>query len=261
MLRAINIAATGMNSQESNVNTIANNIANVNTVGFKQGRTEFEDLLYQTSQEAGAKSGTDSQYNAGIQYGSGSKVAAIRKIHSQGNPINTNNPFDFMIQGEGFFGLVNPNGEVQYTRDGSFNVDSGGNIVTKSGQKLFPGLVIPQGTTSVNISNSGLVEAYIKNEIEPAQVGTIPVFTFMNPAGLRSEGGNTLSATNSSGPAVQNIPGENNSGTLQQGFLEASNVNVMNEMTNLIRAQRAYEMNSKVMGVADQMLQNTNNLR
>jgi flagellar basal-body rod protein FlgG len=261
MLRALNIAASGMNSQETNVNTIANNIANVNTTGFKQGRTEFEDLLYETVQESGAKSGSDSEYNVGIQYGSGSKVSGIRKIHTQGNPMTTNNPFDLMINGEGFFGVIQNNGEVSYTRDGSFNIDKNGSLVTKNGDKVFPGITVPQGTTSVNISNNGTVEAYTKGEIEPQNLGTISVFTFINPSGLKSEGGNLLMNTNSSGEPIQNTPGTSDSGTVLQGMLESSNVNVMNEMTNLIRAQRAYEMNSKVLGVADQILQNTNNIR
>ena len=261
MIRALHTSATGMAAQESNVNTISNNIANVNTTGFKKARTEFDDLLYETVQEAGAKSSATSEYNVGLQVGSGAKVSATRKIHSQGSPQMTNNPYDLMVNGEGFLGVIGSNGELKYTRDGSFNVDSQGNMVTRAGQKVFPGIVVPPNIMKISISENGLVEAFTRQSIEPINLGQVPVFTFVNPVGLRSEGGNLLGATSGSGQAIQNIPGENGSGTLMQGAIEASNVNVMNEMTDLIKAQRAYEMNSKVMGVADQMLQTVNNIR
>ena len=261
MIRALHTSATGMAAQESNVNTISNNIANVNTTGFKKARTEFDDLLYETVQEAGAKSSGDSEYNVGVQTGSGAKVSATRKIHTQGAPQMTNNPYDIMVNGEGFLGVVGPNGEMKYTRDGSFNVDAQGNLVTRAGHKVFPGVVIPPNTVKLNISESGTIEAWSRDSIEPMNLGQIPVFTFVNSAGLKSEGGNIYAATAGSGQSTQNTPGDNGSGYLMQGAIEASNVNVMNEMTDLIRAQRAYEMNSKVMGVADQMLQTVNNIR
>jgi len=261
MMRALHTSATGMAAQESNVNTISNNIANVNTTGFKKARTEFDDLLYETVQEAGAKSSSNSEYNVGLQVGSGAKVSATRKIHSQGSPQMTNNPYDLMVNGEGFLGVIGPNGELKYTRDGSFNVDSQGNMVSRAGHKVFPGIVIPPNVLKISISESGTVEAFTRETIEPINLGQVPVFTFVNPVGLRSEGGNLMAATTGSGQAIQNIPGENGSGMLMQGAIEASNVNVMNEMTDLIKAQRAYEMNSKVMGVADQMLQTVNNIR
>ena len=261
MLRALNTAATGMASQETNVNTISNNIANVNTTGFKKARTEFEDLLYETVQEAGARSSADTQYNVGVQIGSGSKVSAIRKEFSQGSPQITQNPYDLMIQGSGFLGVVSPNGELKFTRDGSLNVDAQGNLVTQAGFNVFPGITLPPNTISLNISNTGNVEAFLQGQVEPQNLGTIPLFTFVNPVGLKSESGNLYRSTSSSGQPAQQLPGQNGSGTLLQGALETSNVSIMNEMTNLIRAQRAYEMNSKVMGVADQILQNTNNIR
>lgn len=261
MLRALHTSATGMAAQESNVNTISNNIANVNTTGFKKSRTEFDDLLYETVQESGAKSSGNTEYNVGLQVGSGAKVSATRKIHSQGAPQMTNNPYDLMINGEGFMGLISPNGELKYTRDGSFNVDAQGNLVSRSGHRVFPGLVVPSNVMKINIAENGIVEAFTRDSVEPLNLGQIPVFTFVNPTGLRSEGGNLLAATAGSGQAIQNIPGENGSGNLMQGAIEASNVSVMNEMTDLIKAQRAYEMNSKVMGVADQMLQTVNNIR
>lgn len=261
MMRALHTSATGMAAQESNVNTISNNIANVNTTGFKKQRTEFDDLLYETVQESGAKSSGNSEYNVGVQIGSGAKVGATRKIHTQGSPQMTNNPYDLMVNGEGFMGVISPNGEMKYTRDGSFNVDAQGNLVTRAGHRVFPGVVVPPNVMKINISENGLIEAWTRDSIEPMNLGQIPVFTFVNTAGLRSEGGNLLAATSGSGQAIQNIPGENGSGVLMQGAIEASNVNVMNEMTDLIKAQRAYEMNSKVMGVADQMLQTVNNIR
>jgi flagellar basal-body rod protein FlgG len=261
MIRALHTSASGMAAQESNVNTISNNIANVNTTGFKKARTEFDDLLYETVQEAGAKSSANTEYNVGHQIGSGAKVSATRKIHTQGSPQMTNNPYDLMVNGEGFMGIVSPNGEMKYTRDGSFNVDAQGTLVTRAGHKVFPGINVPPNVMRLNISEDGLVEAFTRESVEPIQLGSIPVFTFVNPVGLRSDGGNLLSATTGSGQAIQNKPGENGSGILMQGAIESSNVNVMNEMTDLIKAQRAYEMNSKVMGVADQMLQTVNNVR
>lgn len=261
MIRALHTSATGMAAQESNVNTISNNIANVNTTGFKKDRTEFDDLLYETVQEAGARSSGNSEYNVNVQVGSGAKVSATRKIHSQGSPQMTNNPYDLMVNGEGFFGIVSPTGDLKYTRDGSFNVDAQGNLVTRGGHRVFPGIVIPPSVMKLNISENGTVDAYTRDSVEPINLGQIPVFTFVNPVGLRSEGGNLLAATAGSGQAIQNIPGENGSGIVMQGAIESSNVNVMNEMTDLIKAQRAYEMNSKVMGVADQMLQTVNNIR
>lgn len=261
MIRALHTSATGMAAQESNVNTISHNIANVNTTGFKKARTEFDDLLYETVQEAGAKSSGNTEYNVGVQVGSGARVSATRKQHTQGSPQMTNNPYDLMVNGEGFLGVVQPNGELKFTRDGSFNVDAQGTLVTRAGHKVFPGINVPPNTIKINISENGLVEAWSRESVEPMNLGQIPVFTFVNPVGLRSDGGNLLSATSGSGQAIQNMPGDNGSGILMQGAIETSNVNIMNEMTDLIKAQRAYEMNSKVMGVADQMLQTVNNIR
>lgn len=261
MLRALNTAATGMSAQEQNVSVISNNIANVNTNAYKKSRTEFDDLMYETLQEPGARSGADTQYNVGVQLGSGAKVSGTRKLHEIGNPQITNDPFDLMINGEGFFGVITSNNQVKFTRDGSFSVDAQGGLVDKAGNKIFPGITLPPGVTNVHIAPNGQVEAFLKNQVEPQNVGTIAVFTFVNPTGLRSEGSNKYSETAASGQPTQQIPGENGSGELQQGVLESSNVNIVNEMTSLIKAQRAYEMNSKVLGVADQILQNTNNIR
>ncbi len=261
MIKALNTAATGMSAQEAEVNNISNNIANINTIGFKKSRTETEDLLYNTIQSPGARSTASTRYSVGVQVGSGTKISATRKEFTQGSSKITNNPFDLMINGDGFFAVILPNNEVRYTRDGAFNVDENGNMVNKRGYKLFPGLVIPPNVKSIHISTDGKVDCYFTNTPEATNLGTIPVFIFINPVGLQSMGENMYQITQSSGTPLQGIAGTENVGIIQQGALEASNVNIMNEMTNLIRAQRAYEMNSKVMGVADQMLQTVNNIR
>jgi flagellar basal-body rod protein FlgG len=262
MMRAIHTAATGMAAQEQNVNNISNNIANVNTIGFKKNRVEFEDLTYQTITEAGARSSGETQYSVGVQIGSGTKVSGVRKDFTSGSAQLTNNPFDLMVGGgEGFFAVMLPNGDLRFTRDGSFNLDNQGNLVNKQGYRIFPGFQFPPNTKSVAISEDGTVEAFLNNQVEPQTLGQIPLFTFINTVGLRSAGSNLYSVTRSSGQAMQNVAGESNAGVITQGALEASNVSIMNEMTDLIRAQRAYEMNSKVMGVADQMMQTVNNIK
>lgn len=261
MLKALNTAASGMAAQEVHVNTISHNIANVNTIGYKKQRAESEDLLYQTVIEAGARSSDDSQYNVGLQVGSGSRVVAVRKELTQGDPQMTNNPYDLMINGDGFFGIELPNGQIRYTRDGAFNVDNQGVLVSKNGYRVLPGITLPPGTVSLTIAESGVVEAFIKDQVEPLNVGQIPVYTFINPVGLRAQGANLYAQSQSSGQPIQQVAGVNNAGVIMQGALEASNVSIMTEMTDLIRAQRAYEMNSKIMGVADQMLQTVNNIR
>ncbi len=260
-MRALHTAATGMAAQETNVNTISNNIANLGTTAYKKRRAEFESLLYETIQEAGARSSGDSQYSVGLQIGSGSKISSVRKNFTQGSPQVTNNPFDLMINGDGFFGVMHPSNQIYYTRDGSFNVDNQGQIVNSNGNKLMPVVVVPPNTINVSISENGQIEAYIRNQTEPVNLGQIPVYTFVNPVGLKSIGKNLLEPSQSSGAPISNIAGESNAGIIQQGFLEASNVSVMNEMTGLIKAQRSYEMNSKVMRIADEMLQTINNIR
>ncbi len=261
LMKALNTAATGMTAQEANVNTISNNIANANTTGFKKSRAEFDDLLYETVKEAGSRSSATTRYTVGVQVGTGAKLSATRKIFQQGNPQITNRPFDFMINGDGFFAIVMPNNNVRYTRDGSFNVDQTGTLVTKHGHKVFPTLTMPPGTLTVQVSETGNVDAYVNGQVEPINVGQIPVFTFINPVALRSLGKNLFGVTSSSGAPSQMIAGNENAGVIMQGALESSNVSIMTEMTNLIKAQRAYEMNSKVMGIADQMLQTVNNIR
>lgn len=261
MMKALSTAASGMSAQETYVSTISNNIANVNTVGFKRGRTEIDDLGYETIQEPGARSSATTTYNVGTQIGSGARVSSIRKEFTMGSPQITNNPFDLMVNGEGFFGIIMPNSELKFTRDGSFNVDAQGVLVNKQGYKVYPGFNFPPNTSSVMIAENGKVEAFVKGQTEPTSVGQIPVFTFVNSVGLKSVGSNLYQISLSSGQPVQAVAGENSSGVIMQGALETSNVSPMTEMTDLIRAQRAYEMNSKVMGVADQMMQTINNIR
>lgn len=260
MIRALNTAATGMSAQEEQVNAISNNLANANTNGYKSQRTEFEDLLYETVKEAGARSSANSEYTVGHQVGSGTKVAATKRNQQIGSPKITNNPYDLMIMGDGYFGVQAGN-ELLYTRDGAFTVDAQGVVKTRTGHALVPNITVPPNTAKLNISGEGKVEAFIVGQTEPIELGQIPVFTFVNPAGLSELGGNLARQTKASGEAIEQIAGTDNAGTIQQGTIESSNVNVMNEMTNLIKAQRAYEMNSKVMGVADQMLQTVNNIR
>ncbi len=260
-MRAIHTAATGMAAQETNVSTISNNIANVNTTGYKKQRAETESLLYETVQMAGSRSSYDSRYNAGIQIGSGSKISAVKREFTIGSPQITNNPFDLMINGDGFFGLLLPDQTVVFTRDGSFNVNAQGVLVSKHGHSVAPGLNFPNNTLTVKISENGQIEAYVQNQREPIEVGQIPIFTFTNPVGLSAKGGNMYQPTLSSGEAVTNVAGQENAGSILQGSLESSNVSIMSEMSNLIKAQRGYEMNAKVMKVADEMLQTVNGIR
>jgi flagellar basal-body rod protein FlgG len=261
MIRALNTAATGMQSQETMVNTIANNLANVNTNGFKQSNTEFEDLLYQTVQEPGAKLSDSTSNVIGQQIGSGSKVSAIKKDFTQGSSQITSNPYDLMIQGEGFFKIIGPNEQIFYTKDGSLSPDASGKLTTKSGYKLYPEIIVPPNTSNLHIGENGEVQAYTNGKTEPVTLGSIPLFTFTNPTGLKSTGKNLYAETASSGTATENQAGASTAGTIMQGALETSNVNMMAEMNNLIKAQRAYEMNSKVMSIADQMLQTVNNIK
>jgi flagellar basal-body rod protein FlgG len=261
MMRALNTAATGMASQEANVNTISNNIANVNTTGFKKERAEFDTLLYHTYKEAGSRTGNNTLHNTGIQIGSGSKLSGVTREFTQGSPQMTNNPFDLMINGDGFFGIILPDQTIRYTRDGSFNVNNQGTLVNSQGYQIFPGFTFPPNTLSVNIAPNGQVDVYVKDQIAPNNVGQLPIFTFTNQTGLKGAGGNLYLETASSGNAANNVAGTGSSGVIMQGALEASNVSIMSEMTNLIKAQRAYEMNGRVMKAADEMLQTTNNLR
>ena len=260
MLRALYTAATGMQSQQINIDTIANNIANVNTTGFKQGRAEFQDLLYQNIRPAGTSSSSPTQYPVGLQLGLGTRPVATDRIYRQGDFRQTDNPLDLVIEGKGFFQVHMPSGEVAYTRDGSFHLNAEGGVVTSQGNPIEPQIKIPADAQTIVIGSDGTVSVTQAGQTAAQQVGTIQIANFQNPSGLNAIGGNLLLPTSSSGDATTANPGENGLGRVNQGFLESSNVNVVEEMVNMIVAQRAYEVNSKAIKVADDMLSQINNL-
>jgi len=260
MLRALYTAATGMQAQQINIDTIANNIANVNTTGFKQGRAEFQDLLYQNIRPAGTASSTSTTFPVGLQLGLGTRPVATDRIYSQGDFKQTSNPYDLVIEGKGFFQVRLPNGELAYTRDGSFHKNNEGVLVTADGNPLEPQITIPADADAITIGKDGIVSVTQAGQSTPQQVGTIQLANFQNPAGLNALGGNLFTASGASGDPITGNPGENGLGQVNQGFLEQSNVSVVEEMVNMIVAQRAYEVNSKAVRVADDMLSQINNL-
>ena len=254
-MRALSVAATGMMAQQLHVEVISNNIANMTTTGYKRRRPEFQDLLYQSQRRIGAASGQDgSIVPAGVELGLGVKTAAVYRVHGQGNLVNTENTLDLAIQGDGFFVVELPSGETAYTRSGNFQLSPDGLIVTADGYTVSPGITVPQDAIDISINAEGQITAKIEGQIELADLGQLDLASFVNPAGLSAIGNNLLVETEASGTAVVGTPGSDGFGTLQQGFLESSNVNPVQEITALITAQRAYEMNSKVISAADQML-------
>ncbi|MFN2340992.1 MAG: flagellar basal-body rod protein FlgG [Halanaerobium sp.] len=259
MISALWTSATGMNSQQTNIDTISNNLANVNTSGFKKSKINFADLIYTNMREPGTPNAQGAEIPTGIEIGHGSKVNSTQKIFSQGNIQNTDSPLDMVIEGDGFFGVQLPDGEIAYSRDGSFKQDSNGNVVTSDGYQLEPPINIPAEATEVSITSDGTVNATVDGENQ--QLGQIQLYRFSNPAGLSSEGRNLYSDTTASGQAMEGSPGEDGFGTVTQGFLEMSNVKVVEEMTNMIAAQRAYETNSKSIQASDEMLQTANQLK
>lgn len=261
MIRSLNTAATGMKAQQTNMDVTANNIANASTTGFKKARAEFEDLMYQTQLEPGAATGLNTITPTGVQVGLGVKTAAVSKDFEQGSTKITNNAFDMEIQGAGFFPVQTPNGQIAYTRDGSFKKGPDGRIQDKNGNLLQPEITIPANATGVEISANGQVQIIVENQTQPQSVGQIQIVGFVNPAGLKSMGGNLFMPTAASGLPQQAQPGQNGLGSLAQGQLEMSNVNIVDEMVGMITTQRAYETNSKVIQASDQMLQAINNLR
>ncbi|QDK36583.1 flagellar basal-body rod protein FlgG [Bdellovibrio sp. NC01] len=261
MLKSLNTAATGMAAQQTNMDVIANNIANVSTSGFKKSRAEFEDLMYQTQKEPGAATGMNSYSPNGVQTGLGVRTAAIQKDFTGGAAQITKNPLDLEIEGAGFFQVLTPDGETAYTRDGSFKKDPNGKIVDKNGNALQPEITIPPNVAGIEVSPNGEVRTIVGLGDQPQTVGQIDVVNFVNPAGLKAMGKNLFMQSPSSGQAIQSRPGLNGTGYLAQGQLEASNVNIVDEMVNMITAQRAYETNSKVIQASDQMLQSINNLK
>jgi flagellar basal-body rod protein FlgG len=261
MMRALSIAATGMQAQQTNVEVISNNIANVSTTGFKRSIAEFQDLLYQSAERAGtASSEQGTTLPTGSQVGLGVRAAGVSRVLTQGSLTETDNPLNLAINGRGYFGVQLPNGEVGYTRDGSFNYSSTGQIVTTEGYPVQPGITVNPNATQVTINQSGQVIETLPNGKQNT-VGQLQLYEFPNEAGLNALGGNILVKTEASGDALQGLPADPGFGTVQQGYLESSNVNVVTEMTSLIQAQRAYELNSKVIQAADQMLQTTNQVR
>lgn len=261
MLRALWTAASGMTTQQTNIDNIANNLANVNTAGFKKTRLNFEDLLYQEIRPAGAATAAGVSHPTGIQIGLGSMVVAAEKIFSQGNFQQTSNPLDLTVEGDGFFQVTLPDGSIGYTRSGSFKLDSNGNIVTPEGYLLEPAISVPENALEIVVGSDGTVSVTLPGEQQPSEVGNIEIARFINPAGLKAIGRNIFIPTGASGEATTGAPGEDGLGTVAQGILEMSNVNVVEEMVNMITGQRAYEINAKAIQTGDQMLQIVNNLK
>ena len=261
-MRALSTASTGMAAQEMNVEVISNNIANMNTVGFKRQRAEFSDLLYQDMAKAGAQSSdAGTVVPTGIQVGSGVKTGSIYRITAQGSLTQTSNQLDVAIQGRGYLQVQMPSGETAYTRAGNLSVNNTGQIVTDQGYPVLPSMTIPTDATAITISASGQVQVTTPTSTTPSQVGQLQLATFINEAGLEAQGDNLFTVSGASGPAVVGNPGAPGFGTLMQGYTEASNVDAVTEITSLISAQRAYEMNSKVISTTDQMLATTNQMK
>jgi len=261
MIRTFWVAATGMGSQQLNLDVIANNLANVNTVGFKKGRADFEELLYQEVRLPGAASSPETQYPTGLAVGLGVRPVSTQKIFTEGNMEQTANSLDLAIEGDGFFKILMPNGDFAYTRNGSFSLDRDGRMVTPTGYPMDPEITIPEDTRNITISSDGIVSVTQSGSDIPTEVGNIELAKFINPAGLRPLGQNLYVATDASGDEITGVPGEDSLGLISQGFLEMSNVNVVEEMVKMIISQRAYEMNSKAIQTADQMIETVNQLK
>jgi len=261
-MKALHIAASGMAAQERNVEVISNNIANLRTTGFKRQRAEFQDMLYENVRRMGTSSSDDGTLvPTGVQIGSGVRLAATSRLHSQGNVANTNKDYDMAIQGEGFFQVQLPDGSTGYTRDGTFAVDPTGALVTVDGYRLQPSIVVPDNTRGVSISRQGVVEAQVGDNPQPRNLGQINLAVFTNTAGLEAIGDNFYLETAASGAPQISNPGDLGFGTVLQGYLEQSNVNAVSEIADIIAAQRAYEMNSRIISAADEMMSATSNLR
>ncbi|MFQ5766661.1 MAG: flagellar basal-body rod protein FlgG [Acidobacteriota bacterium] len=260
MERALWTAASGMASQQINVDTIANNLANVNSTGFKRSRAEFRDLLYQTVVAPGTSSSTTTTSPGGIQMGHGVRPSAVKKLFSQGDFKKTDNPLDLIVQGSGFFQVILPDGNTAYTRDGAFTADRDGNLVNSEGALLDPPITLPPDTLSIAVGSDGTVSVVQPGQSTATQVGSIELANFVNPTGLLAQGGNLFLPTEASGDATTGTPGQDGLGTIAQGFLELSNVSIVNELVDLIAAQRAYELNSRAVRAADEMLNQLNQM-
>ena len=255
MIRSLWIAKTGLEAQQTQMDVIANNLANVSTTGFKKSRAVFEDLLYQNVRQPGAQSSQQTQLPSGLQIGTGVRVVATERIHTQGNPQSSGNSKDVAVNGAGYFSVLLPDGSTAYTRDGSFQSDSNGQLVTSEGFVIQPAITVPTNATSLTVARDGTVSVTLPNVVAAAQIGSLQLSTFVNPAGLESKGENLYAETGASGAPQANTPGTNGSGVLMQGYIETSNVNVAEELVNMIQTQRAYEINSKAITTSDQMLQ------
>jgi flagellar basal-body rod protein FlgG len=260
MIRSLWISKTGLDAQQTQIDVIANNLANVSTNGFKRSRAVFEDLLYQTLRQPGASSSQQTQIPSGLQIGTGVRPVATERIFTQGNLQQTGNNLDVAIQGGGFFQIQMPDGSAAYTRDGSFHLDSQGQLTTSSGYRVQPSVTIPAAAQSVTIGRDGTVSVKLQGQAATTQIGTIQLANFINPAGLQSFGENLYLETAASGTPSANTPGTNGLGLLNQGYVETSNVNVVEELVNMIQTQRAYEINSKAIQSSDQMLQRLSQL-
>jgi len=261
MMRALWTAATGMVTQQSHMDVIANNLANVNTTGAKKQRAEFQDLMYQSVREAGATSGADTQYPTAIQMGSGARLSATTRVFTQGNFETTGDPSNLAIEGEGFFQVTMPDGTLSYTRDGSFKLDSNRRMVTTDGYPIEPEIIIPENAASDSIVIAADGQVSVTIDKESQDVGQLTLARFVNPAGLKAEGKNMFTVTNASGEAIVSNPTEDGAGAIAQKTLEMSNVQIVEEMVNMIIAQRAYETNSKAITTSDSMLEVANGLK
>lgn len=261
MMRSLWSASTGMKGQELNIAVVSNNLSNVTTTGFKKSRVDFQDLMYQTLTEPGAPISSDNTYPVGIQLGHGVRPVATQRMFSQGEFQQTEQPLDVVIEGKGFFQIQLPNGDTAYTRDGAWKLSENGTVVTSDGYTVLPGFTIPREAIGLNITSSGIIAAKMPGQIDLEVLGQIETANFINPPGLKAIGRNLFIPSGSSGEAVVGIPGTEELGEIAQGFVEMANVKVVEEMVNMIVAQRAYEANSKTIQTSDTMLQIANNLR
>ena len=261
MIRSLYTAATGMAAQQTQIDVVSNNISNVNTIGYKKQRAEFADLFYQTMEYAGTATSTTTQSPTGINVGLGARTTAITKIFTQGNFKETGNNLDVAIQGDGFFQIQLPDGRIAYTRDGAFKLDAEGNVVTSDGYLLVPNITLPATTVQVSIGTDGIVSILEAGQTQMQQIGQIQIAKFINPAGLHSLGSNLYINTSASGDPIVTVPGTDGAGALRQGFVEMSNVQLVEEMTDLITGQRAYDAASKAIVTSDEMLKTVNNLK
>jgi flagellar basal-body rod protein FlgG len=252
-------AKTGLDAQQTRMTVTSNNLANVNTTGYKKGRALFEDLLYQNVRQVGASTSQDTQAPTGLSLGTGVRVIATEKTYTQGNLTQTGNSLNVAVSGRGFFQVLLPDGTMGYTRDGNFQTNSQGELVTSSGYTVQPGITIPDGAQSVTIGKDGVVSVQLAGQAAPTEIGSLQLVDFINPAGLQPRGENLLLESAASGTAQIGTPGLNGLGMLEQGSLESSNVNVVEELVNMIETQRAYEMNSKAISTTDQMLEYVTN--